>query len=141
MPRRGRVRRSSPRRAARASKSTTDAVRAARHGEKIDFYTSFGHGDGGDHRRRLGIDTAGPTLLITDLAIWKPDPVTKEFTVVSLHPGVTREKVQETCGWTVKFAERLEETPLPTELELSTLRALQARTRAAHEGTAKGKAA
>jgi len=109
--------------------------------EKIDFYTSFGHGDGGDHRRRLGIDTAGPTLLITDLAIWKPDPVTKEFTVVSLHPGVTREKVQETCGWTVKFAERLEETPLPTELELSTLRALQARTRAAHEGTAKGKAA
>jgi glutaconate CoA-transferase subunit B len=42
--------------------------------EKIDFYTSFGHGDGGDHRQRLGIDTKGPTLLITDLAIWKPDP-------------------------------------------------------------------
>ena len=73
--------------------------------EKIDFYTSFGHGEGGDHRQRLGIDTKGPTLLITDLAIWKPDPVTKEFTVVSLHPGVTRDKVQETCGWTVKFAD------------------------------------
>ena len=57
--------------------------------EKIDFFTSFGHGEGGDHRKRLGIDTKGPTLLITDLAIWKPDPVTKEFTVVSLHPGVT----------------------------------------------------
>ena len=27
--------------------------------EKIDFYTSFGHGDGGDHRKRLGIDTKG----------------------------------------------------------------------------------
>ncbi len=39
--------------------------------EKIDFFTSFGHGEGGDHRKRLGIDTAGPTLLITDLAIWK----------------------------------------------------------------------
>ena len=35
--------------------------------EKIDFITSFGHGDGGDHRQRLGIDTKGPTLLITDL--------------------------------------------------------------------------
>ena len=69
--------------------------------EKIDFFTSFGHGDGGDHRKRLGIDTKGPTLLITDLAIWKPDPETKEFTVVSLHPGVTREQVQETCGWPV----------------------------------------
>ena len=45
--------------------------------EKIDFFTSFGHGEGGDHRERLGIDTKGPTLLITDLAIWKPDPVTQ----------------------------------------------------------------
>ncbi len=106
--------------------------------EKIDFYTSFGHGDGGDHRRRLGITTAGPTLLVTDLAIWKPDPETREFPVVSLHPGVTREKVQETCGWTVRFADEVEETPPPTELELGTLRDLQARTRAAHGGGASG---
>lgn len=106
--------------------------------EKIDFYTSFGHGDGSDHRQRLGIDTKGPTLLITDLAIWKPDPVTKEFTVVSLHPGVTRDKVQETCGWTVKFADTLGETPEPTELELKTLRDLKARTDAAHKGEAVG---
>ena len=110
--------------------------------EKIDFYTSFGHGDGGDHRKRLGIDTKGPTLLITDLAVWQPDPETKEFTVVSLHPGVTREDVQKNCGWKVAFADRLETTPAPTELELKTLRDLQARTKAAHEGTGKsGKAA
>ncbi len=100
--------------------------------DKIDFYTSFGHGEGGDHRQRLGITTAGPTLLITDLAIWKPDPVTKEFTVVSLHPGVTRQQVADSCGWTVRFAEELAETPAPTELELKTLRDLQARTKAAH---------
>lgn len=103
--------------------------------EKIDFYTSFGHGDGGDHRQRLGIDTAGPTLLVTDLAVWKPDPQTKEFTVVSLHPGVTREDVQKNCGWTVKFADTVETTPAPTELELKTLRDLQARTKAAHART------
>jgi len=102
--------------------------------DKIDFFTSFGHGDGGDHRQRLGIDTKGPTLLITDLAIWKPDPITKEFTVVSMHPGVTREKVQETCGWPVKFADSMEETPPPTGLELTTLRDLKARTDAAHKG-------
>lgn len=103
--------------------------------DKIDFYTSFGHGEGGDHRRRIGIDTEGPALLITDLAIWEPDPETKEFTVVSLHPGVSREQVQETCGWTVKFAGRLDETPAPTALELKTLRDLKARTEAAHKGT------
>ena len=74
--------------------------------EKIDFFTSFGHGDGGDHRQRLGITTKGPTLLITDLAIWRPDPETKEFTVVSLHPGVTAQQVQETCGWAVQFRRR-----------------------------------
>jgi glutaconate CoA-transferase, subunit B len=101
--------------------------------EKIDFYTSFGHGEGGDHRKRLGIDTAGPTLLVTDLAIWKPDPETKEFTVVSLHPGATREMVQESCGWAVKFSPALEETPAPSELELATLRDLKARTDAAHK--------
>lgn len=102
--------------------------------EKIDFFTSFGHGEGGDHRQRIGITTKGPTLLITDLAIWKPDPETKEFTVVSLHPGVTRDKVQETCGWRVKFAAGLEETPAPTQSELMTLRDLQERTRLAHAG-------
>lgn len=104
--------------------------------DKIDFFTSFGHGEGGDHRARLGITTKGPTLLITDLAVWKPDPVTKEFTVVSLHPGVTREQVQETCGWLVKYAETLAETPPPTELELTTLRDLKVRTDAAHKGAA-----
>jgi glutaconate CoA-transferase subunit B len=106
--------------------------------EKIDFYTSFGHGEGGNHRERLGITTKGPTLLITDLAMWKPDPETKEFTVVSMHRGVTRDMVQETCGWKVRFSDRLEETPPPSELELTTLRELQARTERAHGGK-KGK--
>jgi glutaconate CoA-transferase subunit B len=110
--------------------------------EKIDFFTSFGHGQGGDHRQRLGLETKGPTLLITDLAVWRPDPESKEFTVVSLHPGVTREDVQASCGWTVRFADKVEETPPPTELELTTLRDLKARTKAAHEGNSNnGKAA
>lgn len=102
--------------------------------DKIDFYTSFGHGDGGDHRQRLGILTRGPTQLITDLAIWQPDSETKEFTVVSIHPGATRAAIEETCGWAVRYAADVGETPAPTELELSTLRDLQARTEAAHAG-------
>jgi glutaconate CoA-transferase subunit B len=100
--------------------------------DKIDFFTSLGHGSGGDDRARRGVTTKGPTLLVTDLAVWRPDPVTKEFTVVSLHPGVTREQVQETCGWTVRFADNLEETLPPSALELKTLRDLKERTRIAH---------
>jgi len=102
--------------------------------DKIDFFTSFGHGEGGDHRQRLGITTKGPTLLITDLAIWRPDTETREFTVTSLHRGVTRQMVQDNCGWLVRYADDIEETPAPTDLELGTLRDLQARTEAAHRG-------
>ncbi|WP_420723647.1 CoA-transferase subunit beta [Hwanghaeella sp. LZ110] len=100
--------------------------------DKIDFYTSFGHGEGGDHRKRLGITTQGPMLLVTDLAVWEPDPIRKEFTVTSLHPGVTRDAVQATVGWTVAFADSVTETPPPTTEELDVLRALHARTDAAH---------
>src|SRR4051794_6438229 len=46
--------------------------------ERVDFITSFGFGEGGDHRERLGIRTAGPTLVITDLCAMRPDPQTKE---------------------------------------------------------------
>ncbi|MDF1607668.1 CoA-transferase subunit beta [Hoeflea sp. YIM 152468] len=109
--------------------------------DKIDFFTSFGHGEGGDHRQRLGISTKGPTLMVTDLAVWKPDPVTREFTVVSLHPGVTREMVQDNCGWTVRFAEDLAQTSRPSGVELTTLRDLNARTKAAHSGGKTGEAA
>lgn len=100
--------------------------------EKIDFVTSFGHGQGGKARAQLGLATKGPTRLITDLAVWRSDPETGEFVVASLHPGVTREQVCETCGWPARFAEALEETPPPSELELQTLRDLKARTAAAH---------
>ena len=104
--------------------------------DKVDFYTSFGHGKGGNHRQDIGITTKGPTLLITDLAVWRPNPQSKEFVVQSLHPGVTEAQVQETCGWKVTFADDLSITEVPSELELKTLRDLKARTKAAHEGKA-----
>src|SRR3954469_9243680 len=92
--------------------------------DKLDFITSLGHGEGGDHRARLGLQTKGPTKLVTDLCIFEPDPTTKEMTVVSIHPGVTREKIQENTGWTLRFAAKVAETPPPTPQELETLRAL-----------------
>lgn len=100
--------------------------------EKIDFFTSFGHGAGPDDRAALGVTTNGPVLLITDLAVWKPDPETKELAIVSLHPGVTREQAQDACGWPIKWADAVEETPPPTADELRVLRDLRARTDAAH---------
>jgi glutaconate CoA-transferase subunit B len=99
---------------------------------KLDFVTSFGHGEGGDHRVRMGIRTKGPTKLITDLAMFEPDPETKEMRVTSIHPGVTREQIEANTGWPVRFASDVGETAPPTEQELSTLRELHARTARAH---------
>ena len=102
--------------------------------KKIDFMTSLGHGQGGNERlEKYGVATKGPTLMITDLAIWKPHPVTREFTVMSLHPDVSREEVQATCGWQVSFAPQLATTPPPGKLELEVLRDLHARTKQAHQ--------
>jgi len=102
--------------------------------DKLDFFTSLGHGKGGNDRAAHGVTTKGPTRLITDLALWEPDPVTKEFTVMSLHPGVTRNEVEESVGWSANFAETVAETPAPTAEELEVLRDLHARTKRAHEG-------
>jgi glutaconate CoA-transferase subunit B len=101
--------------------------------ERVDFVTSFGHGEGGDHRQRLGLGTRGVTLVVTDLCLMRPDPETKELTVVSVHPGATREQVIENTGWSpLRFAERLAQTGPPTESELAALRDLQERTARAH---------
>ena len=102
--------------------------------EKIDFYTSFGFGDGGNHRQSLGLTTKGPSVLITDLAIWRANPKTKELQPVSLHAGVTKAQMQDTCGWKISYADNLTITPEPTARELSVLRDLKARTVKAHQG-------
>jgi glutaconate CoA-transferase subunit B len=105
--------------------------------ERLDFLTSLGHGATGRERRALGIATEGPTLIVTDLCTMRPDPESKEFEVVTLHPGVTAGKVRENTGWQVRFAGRIETTPPPTGDELRVLRDLNERTAQAH-GVAAG---
>ncbi len=102
--------------------------------DKLPFITSMGHGPTGRERRALGVKSKGPTRLITDLCLFEPDPETQEMTVVSIHPGVTREQIIENCGWTPSFAAHVVETRAPDARELEVLRDIQARTKAAHGG-------
>ena len=102
--------------------------------EKLDFRTSGGHMEGGDSRAKARFPGKGPTAVITDLGMMTPDAVTKELTLTSVHPGVTVDAVVDATGWTLKVAEQVETTPVPTETELSVLRDLQARTAKAHAG-------
>jgi glutaconate CoA-transferase subunit B len=99
---------------------------------KLDFITSMGHGEGGDHRARLGLKTKGPTRLVTDLCVFEPDTVSREMTVTSIHPGVTREQIAANTGWPVRYAANVVETAPPTTTELQILRDVHARTARAH---------
>jgi glutaconate CoA-transferase, subunit B len=105
--------------------------------DKLDFLTSIGHGEGGSHRERLGLPGKGPTTVVTDLCIFRPDPTTRELFVADLQPGITREQVIAATGWPVRFAKDVATIPPPTEDELFVLRDLQNRTMIAH-GTATG---
>lgn len=100
--------------------------------DSLPFITSLGHGTGRGSREALGVKTRGPTKVITDLCVLEPDPETSELTVTSIHPGATREQIQDNCGWPVRFAATVAETPAPTAEELTVLRDLHARTKAAH---------
>ncbi len=102
--------------------------------KQLDFRTSGGHMEGGDSRERMRFPGKGPTAVITDLGILTPDPITKELTLTSVHPGITAEKVVEATEWPLKVASRLDTTPVPTTSELTVLRDLQARTARAHAG-------
>ena len=98
----------------------------------LDFVSSLGYGRTGREREACGVRTAGPVLLVTDLCLMQPNPGTHEFEVVSLHPGVSRDRVRAGTGWPVAFASDLRGTPPPTRDEIETLRDLHARTAHAH---------
>ncbi|GAB3728958.1 CoA-transferase subunit beta [Amycolatopsis oliviviridis] len=93
--------------------------------EKVDFVTSFGHGTGKGDRERLGLPGAGPTLVVTDLGLMRPDPETAELTLTEVHPGVDVDQVVAATGWKLKVAGDLVTTPAPTEAELRILRDLK----------------
>jgi glutaconate CoA-transferase subunit B len=99
---------------------------------KLDFVTTMGHGEGGDSREKLRLPGKGPTAVISDLGVLRPDPRTKELMLTSIHPGVTVEQAAAATGWPLKVATEVSTTPPPTERELAVLRDLQERTARAH---------
>jgi glutaconate CoA-transferase subunit B len=66
--------------------------------EKVDFVTCAGYLSGGDARERLGL-VGGPEVLVSNLAVMDFEPQTKAMRLVSVHPGVSVEQVQEATGF------------------------------------------
>jgi glutaconate CoA-transferase subunit B len=92
--------------------------------ERVDFVTSVGYGAGPGDRERLGLTGAGPRKIITDLGVLEPDPVTLEFTLTGLYPGVSVADVRDRTGWDLAVAAAPEAIAPPSAVELAALREL-----------------
>jgi glutaconate CoA-transferase, subunit B len=86
--------------------------------ERIDFTTSPGHLGG---RRPSGWG-GGPSVVVTDLAVYRFAEGTGEMEVATLHPGVTLDQVRDAAQWDLRIAGDLTDTPAPTDDELRLIR-------------------
>lgn len=99
---------------------------------ELDFRTSAGFMAGNGGRRRSAATGAGPTVVITDFGVLKPLP-DDELAVSALFEGVDIEQAKAMVGWKLKQHATIETLAAPSDDELTALRALQERTRIAHQ--------
>jgi glutaconate CoA-transferase subunit B len=86
--------------------------------ERIDFTTSPGH-LGGKRPEGWG---AGPSVVVTNLAVYGFDEGTGEMAVASLHPGVSIDDIRDNTEWEIRLPDDPRMTPEPTEEELRLIR-------------------
>ena len=92
--------------------------------ERLDFRTTVGHGDAPGDRERLGFTGRGPTAVVTELGVLRPEPQTRELVLVQLHPGATAQQARDATGWDLRVAPDPLITPAATGEELAALREL-----------------
>ena len=90
--------------------------------EKLDFLTSPGHLQGGQAREEMGYPGKGPSLVITDRALFDFDNPEREMTLVEVAPGETAGSIQDEIGWSLRVSEQLKEMEPPSEQELALIR-------------------
>ncbi len=92
--------------------------------EKCDYITSPGYLDGPGAREKAGLVGGGPWRVISHLGLMGFDDETRRMKLLSYHPGVTPEIIQQCTGFELLVDDNVSETPKPTEDELFTLRNL-----------------
>jgi len=91
--------------------------------KKLDFLTTPGYLDGPGARERVGLPAdSGPYRVITQLGIYGFEPRSKRMQLLSLHPGVTVEEVQQASEFEILIPSHIETTPEPTADQLRILR-------------------
>ena len=89
----------------------------------MDFLTTPGYIDGPGAREKWGLaPNTGPGIIITNKAILRFDPETKEAYLASYHPDCSVEEILSLTPWELKVAPDVHPTKPPTPEELKALR-------------------
>jgi glutaconate CoA-transferase subunit B len=87
--------------------------------ERIDFVTSPGHLAGARPKEWLG---SGPSVVVTDLGVYRFGDGSGEMEAVTLHPGVTLDHARDNTSWPLRARADVGETRAPTDEELRIIR-------------------
>jgi glutaconate CoA-transferase, subunit B len=90
--------------------------------EKLDYLTTPGFLDGPGARERLGMIGGGPAVVVSTMAVYRFDEITKEMILAEYFPGQSVVKVRAHCSFDLKVAPDVKETEPPTEGEIALLR-------------------
>ena len=91
--------------------------------EHCDFITSPGYIDGPDGRKKAGIPSAYPDIVVvTDMAVMSIDKGEGRLRVDKLMPGISLEQVFENTGFKPLVAEQVDSVDPPQGSELRILR-------------------
>ncbi len=92
--------------------------------EKVDYVTSPGYLEGPGSREKCGYPGNGPSVIISNMAIFRFDRETKEAYLDSVHPKVTADDVRKEVSWDLKISSNLNTTEPPTKNEVDIIRIL-----------------
>ncbi len=90
--------------------------------EKCDYITTPGFLNGPGEREKAGLPGKGPWRVISHLGVMGFDEETCRMKLISCHPGVTPEIIQQFTGFEMIIPDDVEVTPEPTDEELRILR-------------------
>src|SRR5246500_2586514 len=98
--------------------SLTNMIVAMKHEkrrfvEKVDFITSPGFIRGKNTRAESGLPEGGMFRVITELAFFSFDDISREMKVMALNPGVTKENLQDNTGFDLLFDANVSVTEPP----------------------------
>ena len=88
---------------------------------RLDYLTSPGWLDGPGARRKQGLASGGPAVVITDMAIFRFENDTRRMYLHSCYPGIEKQDVVDRMGFAVDTS-RVAVAQPPTQQEIDILR-------------------